>query len=125
MPNVTRESNTKQIIIDMDMVIRRISVSEADKNNPAPRTFYCACMINGEETNVSISGFEDNPAEFEKWASLPKGMPFKVRAELHFSEFQGKPGIRLHIPQIMGVPQWLTDMVSAANGNAKKPANGG
>lgn len=118
MPRIASK-NQKTIIIDCEMVVRSVSTSEADKNNDAPRSFYVSCMINEEETQISITGFEGNVAEFKKWCELPRGLPVLVRTELHFSEYQGKPGIRFHTPQILGVPDWLSHYTT--NG---KPAKG-
>lgn len=121
MPKISSASSQeKRIVIDVEMVVRSLSVSEADKDNPAPKSFYVACMINEEETQISVSGFEGRPAEFQKWVNLPKGLPVIVRAELHFSEYQGKPGIRFHQPQIQGVPEWVSHYIQPnANGKAK------
>lgn len=118
MPRIA-SGNQKTIYIDCEMVIRGVSVSQADKNSDAPKSFYVSCMVNEEETQVTISGFEGRPEEFQKWVKLPRGLPVLVRAELHFSEYQGKPGIRFHLPQILGVPDWLSHYTT--NG---KPAKG-
>lgn len=116
MPKVNLRSFKFPVVSFDEVIITSISVSKADLDNPEPRSFYADCLINGEETQVTVSGLP--AAEFQKWASMPP-VPVKVQTELHFGEYNGRVSVRFHVPALLGYSDMMNNLI--ASGNGKQP----
>lgn len=116
MPKVNARNMKYPIVLFEEFIVTSVSVSEKDTGNPEPRSFYVDCIINGEETQVSISGLP--ASEFEKWAGMPP-FPVRVQAEIHFGEYNGRVSVRLHVPALLGYAESVAGLI--ASGNGKQP----
>lgn len=117
MPRVNVRTMRYPVVEFGEVIVTGVSVSAADVDNPAPRSFYVDCIVNGEETQVSVSGLPE--AEFAKWCNLPP-VPVVVKTELHFGEYNGRPSVRWHTPALLGYAESLNTIIQSGNGKTAK-----
>lgn len=106
MPQVKRGTHQPLVVVFDEVLVTGISISrkDADSGVKAPKYFYLDCIINGDKTQVTVTGLDE--AGFNQWCSIPP-LPLKVQTELRFGSFTNEDGtkanITFHQPHIMGM----------------------